>query len=172
MPKIRWGVEGSAVDAVEVEPRERYTAYDGPIPQKYSILDMEVKRVTKVDFSTGSDGLKILLVCTGEGKQAKYKGLPVFDNIVVTESMDWKIRQWCDAIGAEGKDWDNTVTDNENPPNVTKFGRVKVEGLVVQISTKLGANQNGEPRVEVGDYVSLDEDLGSTEDGDSGTTPF
>src|SRR3982750_174854 len=120
MPKVRWGVTGSQIDEVEVEDRgQDFEPYDGPVPPKYTILDMDIERMEVTKSSNDNPMVKMLLICPGDGKQAKYKGLPIWDQLVVVEQNDWKIRQFLDAIGAEGKDWDNTVTDADG--NITKI---------------------------------------------------
>jgi hypothetical protein len=170
MPKVRWGVTGSQVDQVEVEERgQDFEPYEGPVPPKYTILDMNVERIEATKSSNDNPMVKLLLICPGDGKQAKYKGLPIWDQIVVVEQNDWKIRQFLDAIGAEGKDWDNTVTDADG--NITKIGRIKTDDLSVRVSTKRGVNLDGDPRAEVGRYVTLrdDEEPGAE---DTGESPF
>src|SRR6266498_1835810 len=154
MPKVRWAVSGSQVDEVEVEDRgQDFEPYEGPIPPKYTILDMDIQRCELTESGKGNAMVKLLLIANGDGKQVKYKGLPVWDQIVVVEQNDWKIRQFLDGIGATGKDWDNTVTDADG--NIAKIGRVKPLEMGVRISVKRGQNLDGETRAEVGRYVPL-----------------
>lgn len=175
MPKVKWGVSGSEVD--EVEPGEDFEQYDGPIPPR-GIYRVSVKRIEYVKFSTNSKGLKLLLIIDENRKEKKiYNGCPLWENIVDTEANAWKIRQWLDAIGATGKDWDGTVIDNENM--VTKFGRIAVDGLMLRVGTKTGTNQDGDKRAEVARFLSKssakeeDDNSGDGDDGDDdGEAPF
>jgi hypothetical protein len=167
MPKIKWGVSGSDVDAVEPdEQMQDFEPYSGPLPPKNTVLLCDIKWIRATKFNTGSKGLKMLLIVNEDrANLKKYNGMPLFENLVDAPTNDWKIRQFLDSIGATGKDWDNTVIDSTEEKNVVKFGKIAVEGLSIEVRVKRGANQDGEPRAEVAKFLPLNEDDDS---GDSG----
>ena len=170
MAKVKWGVTGEEVD--NTDPGEAYEIYDGPVPPS-GIYRLAVKSAEYTLFSTGSKGLKLLLIVDENRTDKKrYNGAPCWDNVIDLESTAFKIRQFVDAIGAEGKDWDNTVIDSNKM--VTKFGRVKVEGLFIRAQLKRGQNQSGDPRLEVNRYLPMssggDEEPSGDDDGEE--APF
>jgi hypothetical protein len=173
VPKVKWGVTGSEVD--EVEPGEEFEQYDGPVPPR-AIYRVTVKRIEYVKFSTNSKGIKLLLIIDETRKEKKvYNGCPLWENIVDVPASAFKIRQFLDAIGATGADWDNTVIDKENM--VTKIGRIAVDGLTLRVSTKTGTNQDGDKRAEVARFLSkasasAESDSDDGDDGDEGEAPF
>lgn len=166
MGKVSWGVKGSDVDSVEVEDREQFDSYDGPVPPK-GIYRVKLERAEYVQFSTGSKGLKLLLLIDepSGSRKKQYNGCPLWENLIDLESTAFKIRQWMDAIGGTGKDWDGTVVDTEKM--VTKFGRIKADGLQVRVATKLGSNQDGDKRAEVARFLPLVDAKESADDSDS-----
>jgi hypothetical protein len=162
MVKVKWGVSGADID--EIEPDEVVEYYDGPTPPR-GVYRFEVKSVEYVKYTTGSKGIKIFLVVNENRKEKKrYNGAPTWENVIDLEATAFKIRQWLDAIGAEGKDWDATVIDGNNM--VTKIGRVKMEGLFVRAATKLGKNNNDEQRMEIARFLPFNTETGDGE-GDS-----
>lgn len=154
---VKWGTSGDTVDAVEVEEREEFQPYDGPMPPKNTILRLKVVRINAVKFKTGSRGIKVFAVVDDPSKE-KYEGLPYWDNVIDTEAADWKIRQFMDAIGGTGADWDKTYIEEQadGDPLVVKFGKIKTDGLYIRISHKTGANQDGDPRAEIQRYLKKD----------------
>jgi hypothetical protein len=176
MPKIKWGVSGSDVDKVEVEDREEFEPYAGPLPPKNTILLCDIKWIRYTKFNTGNKGLAMLLIVNEDrANYKKFNGCPMWENIVDTPANDWKIRQFCDAIGATGKDWDNCVIDSSDDHNVTKIGRIAMEGMTVEVRTKRGVNNEDEPRCEVAKFLPLRDDDGDDQpagDADGGEAPF
>jgi hypothetical protein len=170
--KVKWGVTGSQVD--EIEPDEGFEDYDGPIPPA-SVYRVNVKRVTYVKFKSDNMGLKLLLIINDPKKKA-YNGAPLFENIVDLPETAFKIRQWLDAVGGTGKDWDATVTDKDGI--VTKMGRIKMDGLQIRVKTKMGKNEDGDRRAEVARLLPLtnasgaDEDDADDDDDDAAEVPF
>lgn len=155
MGKMSWNVRGDAVDAVEPQEQdETFEPYDGPIPPNNSILQVSLKWARVAEFGSGNGGLKLLMeVAEPDGPKAKYNGCPLFENLVDVDTQDWKIRQWLDAIGATGKDWDNCVTETDGDNQViTKFGRVKADGLTLRVQTAVDTYE-GEKRAKVRKYL-------------------
>ena len=172
MAKVTWGVSGAEVD--ETERGDDFESYDGPVPPA-GIYRLVVKTAEYTKFSTNSKGIKFLwLIDDNRPDKKRYNGAPVWDNLVVLESTAFKIAQFCDAIGAEGKDWDATQVDKDN--NVTKIGRIKIDGLHVKARLKRGKNNEGEPRPEIGRYLALsdaaDDAAGSGDDDGEEEAPF
>lgn len=172
MPKVSWGTSGDTVD--EQEDSE-FTPYDGPIPPA-GVYRLAVQSVEYVKFSTGKKGLKVFaLVDDNRTDRKRYNGCPVWENVVDGESTAFRIKQWLTSIGATGKDWDATVIDKDNM--VQKFGRVKVDGLMVRAALKQGTNNDGEKRAEISRFlppVSADEadESDSSAGDDDGEAPF
>lgn len=156
MGKMSWNVKGADVDSVEPkEDGETFEPYEGPIPPNNSVLQARLKWARVAEFQSGSGGLKLLMeVEEPDGPKAKYNGCPIFENLVDIDSQDWKIRQWLDAIGAEGRDWDNCVSADDGNGNeaITKFGRVKADGLTLRVQTMIDT-YNDEKRVKVRKYL-------------------
>lgn len=174
MPKVTWGVKGSQIDEVERGDGPDYEPYDGPIPPK-GVYRLKVERMEYVQFSSGNKGLKMLLLVDDPNKK-KYAGAPIWDNLVVVEQNDWKLAQFLDAIGATGKDWDGTVIgkDDQDRHVVQKIGRVNASGLYIKASTKMGTNQDGDPRAEIARYIVKGEaeTADDSDAGDDGEAPF
>lgn len=172
MAKVAWGTKGSEVDEVELDD---FPTYDGPVPPA-GVYRLKVSKVTYKKFSTGSKGLEIMCLIEDNAKDKKqYNGCPVWENVVDTEESQRFIRRWLDAIGATGRDWDNTVIDKENL--VTKFGRITVDGLYVRALLKRGRNQSDEARAEVNRFLPKNSEASSGESGESdpdeeGEAPF
>jgi hypothetical protein len=174
MGKVKWQTSGSVVDEVEVEDRETFEPYDGPIPPKNTVLRVAVKfaRIaTGVDaFKSDNNGIRLLLEVDEpkSSPKARYNGCPLFEQLVDTESSAFKIRQFLDAIGATGKDWDNTqATKDENEHwNVTKIGRIKMDGLTLRVQTKREVYQ-GEEQAKVARFLPIGEEREAQGSGDS-----
>jgi hypothetical protein len=171
MPKVKWGVTGSEVD--ELEPDEG-NFYDGPLPPR-GVYRVKLQSAEYVKFASNNKGLKLFMTIDENRKDKKvYNGAPLWENLVDTEASAFKIRQFLDAIGATGKDWDGTVIDSDN--KVTKFGRITVDGLYLRVATKTGTNQDGDKRAEVARFLSkkseeaqdaADEEADSDDDGEA-----
>jgi hypothetical protein len=134
------------------------------------ICDVKWARVT--EFASGNGGLKLLLIVNEPevSPKKRYNGCPLFENLVDIDTQDWKIRQWMDAIGGTGKDWDNCVTEKDDQDNdvIVKFGKVKADGLKVRIQTQQ-ETYDGEKRAKVRSYLSkasASASASSTADGD------
>lgn len=154
---VKWGTTAEDIDSLEPDEGEAFEPYDGPLPPKNTILNFDLKWAKLAKFKSGSKGLKVLLVANEpDGPKAKYDGLPIFDNLVDVEQNAWKTRQFLDAIGGTGADWEKTTAEDPGGEGskVVKFGRVRTEGLQVKVSVGIGANQNGDPRAEVGRYLN------------------
>jgi hypothetical protein len=155
---VKWGVSGSEVDEIEVEDREDFEPYDGPMPPKNKILRVKAVKITAVKFSTGSRGVKLFMVVDDPANE-RYNGLPYWENVQDMASTNWKIRQFMDSIGGTGADWDKTYIEEvaDGDPIVTKFGKIKTDGLFLRIQHKTGANQDGDPRAEVARFLKKSE---------------
>lgn len=171
MPKVSWSVSGSEVDEHEAGDEREF--YSGPMPPKGVYL-CDVEEVEYVKFSTGSKGLKVRLAIAETGDKKRYNGCPVWENVVDGASTTFRIRQWLDAIGATGADWEKTMIDSDNM--VTKIGRVTIKGLQVRAFLTRGQNNSGEDRMEVSRFLnksSAADDSGGSDDGDDdGDAPF
>lgn len=160
MPKlVKWAnTDADTIDEVEVEEREEFQPYDGPMPPKNTILRVKVVRITAEKFKTGSKGIKVFAVVDDPSKE-RYNGCPYWDNVIDSADAAWKIRQFMDSIGGTGDDWAKTYIEErgDDSPLVVKFGKVKVDGLYLRIQHKTGANQDGDPRAEIGRYLKRDD---------------
>jgi hypothetical protein len=172
MPKVKWGVTGSEVDEIEDDD---YQAYDGPIPPA-GVYRLRLEKAEYTKFKSDNKGIALRFVVDDPRRDKKqYNGCPVWENLVDVKEADFRIKQFLKAIGATGKDWDNTVIDASN--NVTKVGRVALDGLHVRAMLKRGANQNNEPRAEVSRLLPpANADADTDNDGgngdDEGEAPF
>lgn len=155
MGKMSWNVKGAEVDAVEPQDSdETFEPYEGPIPPNNSVLQAALKWARVAEFQSGNGGLKLLMeVSEPEGPKARYNGCPIFEQLVDVDSQDWKIRQFLDAIGATGKDWDNCVSEMDgNNEVIVKFGKVKASGLTLRVQTSVETYE-GEKRAKVRKYL-------------------
>lgn len=169
MAKVSWGTSGDAVDDVEVND---FPTYDGPLPPA-GVYRLALRKAEYTKFSTGKKGISLFLVIDDNRPEKKrYNGCPVWENLVDTEESTPFIRRWMDAIGGTGKDWDNTQIDKEN--NVTKHGRIALDGMMVRASLKRGNNNRGDDRVEVARFLPKGEaqEAGDTDEGDNDEAPF
>lgn len=171
MPKVKWGVTGSDVD--NIEPDEEFEQYDGPVPPA-GVYWLTLKKATYKKFSTGSKGIETLWLIDDDRRDKKqYNGCPVWENIIDLDTTAFKIRQFLDAIGAEGRDWDNVLIDKDNV--VQKIGRFKTEGLKIRATLKRGKNQSDEPRPEIQRMLrptNANEDADDNDGDDDGEAPF
>jgi hypothetical protein len=155
MGKMTWNVKGAEVDAVEQQEQvETFEPYEGPIPPNNSVLLVGLKWARVAEFGSGNGGLRLLMeVSEPDGPKSRYNGCPLFENLVDVDTQDWKIRQFLDAIGATGKDWDNCVSETDgNNEVITKFGRVKADGLTLRVQTEIDT-YDGEKRAKVRKYL-------------------
>jgi hypothetical protein len=174
VPKVTWSVKGTDVDGMESD--EEYAPYEGPIPSR-GVFRLKVQSVEYVKFSTGSKGLKVFArIDDPRSDKKQYNGCPYWENIVDGESTDFKIKQWLDALGATGKDWDGTVVDKENM--VTKIGRVDfTRDVYVRATVKKGKDNSENERGEISRFLRpVAEDASGSDDSndsdDDGETPF
>lgn len=173
MAKVAWGVSGSDIDSVD--PDERGSYYMGDTPPK-GLYTLRVKTAKIAEFKTGNPGITFFLVVDEpKGPKAKYNGAPVWENLTVVDTQNFKIRAFCDAIGATGADWDRTVKDSEG--NITKIGKVVMADLKFKALLKVGADLKNEPRSEIDRYVpktaaQADDAEDDDSDDDDGETPF
>lgn len=131
MPKkVKWEVSAEEIDEVEVEDREEFEPYDGPMPKNGTILLCDLKAIKRTEFNSGNNGLKILAVVNDPGKP-KYDGLAYWDNMVDVPQNAWKLNQFLASFGATGAEWGKTLVDEEN--RVVAFGKIKTAGLQARI---------------------------------------
>jgi hypothetical protein len=172
MPKVRWD-NSSAEDIDGMEPDEGPEYYDGPVPPR-GVYRFQIKGITYEKFSTGSKGLKVFAVIDeARGEKKRYNGAPAWENIIDTEGSRFKIRQFLDAIGAKGRDWENVIVDADM--NVTKIGKIVVnDRLYLRASTKVGKNQEDEKRMEIARFLPLTDatEADAPEGDDDSEPPF
>lgn len=151
MGKVTW-----TTSAADVDDYEGDGFYEGPVPPP-SVYRMKVVEVLYKTFSTGSAGLRLTLdVDDPRAEKAQYKGARVWENIVDGEASLFRVKQFLNAIGASGKDWAKTVTDNDD--KVTAIGKVKInDRLYIRAKTKY-RTYNGEQQFEVAQFLPLGQD--------------
>lgn len=176
MGKVKWNTKGAEVDAVEVEDRQAdFEPYDGPVPPNNSILQVMLKWARVAEFGSGNGGLKLLMEVAEpeESTKKRYNGCPLFENLVDVDTQDWKIRQFLDAIGGTGKDWDSCVAEKDDKDNdvIVKFGRIKAAGLRFRIQTTR-ETYDGEQRAKVQRYLPKSTGGSSSNAGGDDEPPF
>lgn len=150
--KVAWSTTGKDIDEVEV--KEGFGTYDGEMPSSGTVLQVEVVRAEFVKKnSKGNPMIKFMFRAKDNvGARAEFNEHPFWDQLIDVEQNAWKQRQWLDALGGSGKDWDNTLIDTEN--NVTAMGRFKFPGQRVKIVVGHEDSDRG-LRAVVGRYVPL-----------------
>jgi hypothetical protein len=130
--KVRWAVKSADLDNVE---EDDFEPYDGPTPPK-GVYQARIKSAKLTESSNGNNMIKVLLIVDGKASgKPKYDGAPIWDNVVDTPQTAFRVKQFLKGIDATMKDWDRTTCDDEG--GSLKIGRVRPEGLLVRISTKL-----------------------------------
>jgi len=164
MGKVTWNTSAKEIDDYEDEGGGSY--YEGPVPPA-SVYRFRLAELKKVEFRTGSGGLRVTLdVDDPRPGKKQYNGARAWENVIDLESTTFKIKQFLSSIGATGKDWANTMVDSDDL--VTKIGRVRItDDLHVKAATKLGKDQNGNSRMEIARFLPLaDEDDDASDDAD------
>lgn len=162
MPKAKWGAGDKALSAGDIDGAERSETrqkYSGELPRggTYRFVIQSVKQA-----ESAAGNAKALIFSTLDGSwkpnHAKYDGCPVWDHlpIHVTE----RLANFCDAIGATGKDFAEGTLVDENG-YVTKIGRVgDPKGLMVYINVKKQAGTQEYPdpslKVDFNGYMAVD----------------
>lgn len=169
MPKAKWGSGEDALTTDDLEGAEyqQYERYTGEVPPSgvYRVL---LRRLRKVEFNSGSQGLKVFLVVDGSWKQEhkRYDGAPIWDQKVFTKPSAPFVRNFADALGVSYKDLLNNMVIDEDG-YVVKIGRQAIadQDLILFVDTRREMYE-GNPSLKVrgtGYLIGMED-----EDGDSG----
>ncbi len=153
MAKVTWGIDADTIANAE---GSSFIPYDGPVPPN-GVYGVAFKKIEATTSSTDKPMIKVLAVIDGSIGQNKkeYDDCPLWDQIVVGSSTDWKVKQFLDGIGATAKEFvTGTVTDKDG--NITKIGSVTfTEGKRFKVQVKKGKDKDGNIRAEIGSYLPL-----------------
>lgn len=164
MPKMKWDVSSD-----EPEALSGFDEYVGPdLPR--GVFKFKVVLIRVAENKNGEAMLKTLLQVHGmTGAKKKYNGAPLWVNQNVTEQGKPYLMKFLDALGVTWQEFNSqTVTDDSEPPNITKIGKTKINGEnLVVATTKIGSYQ-GEKRAELSQFLPAGTDL-PDDDGDTGS---
>jgi hypothetical protein len=164
MAKHTFKISSSAADA---EPGGGQF-YDGECPPA-GVYTVSLKALRLKTNKNDDDMLNLLLEVTEKGKKAEFNGYGIWDNLNITDDQAGFVNQFLDSAGIPRKSFwppNGPMLDNANPPNVTKIGTKRPEGLEFRVSTKRG-EWKGEDRLEVNRYLPMKEsDEDAAEDAD------
>lgn len=162
--KVRWAVTSADIDNVEDDDFE---PYDGPTPPR-GVYKARIKSAKLTESSAGNNMIKVLLIIDGEASgKPKYDGAPIWDNVVDTPQTSFRVNRFLVGIGATSKDWARTTVDDEG--GSLKIGRIRPEGMLVRLSTKL-EEYEGDHNAKVDRYLPpKDEEPEDEEDYDEDT---
>lgn len=166
MGKVKW-----SIGADEPEDLESYDVYDGDLPPK-GVYNCKLTRLKLKTNRNGDDMINGLLLIEEEGGKKKYNGYGIWFNQNVTEQGAPYVKQFLRALGLTWKDFiGKTVTDDEDPPNITKIGTLKMSTEPeVRVLAKRGS-YNGEDKLDVQTWLvprDEDDDADDADDADGG----
>lgn len=145
--KVRWAVTSADIDNVE---EDDFEPYDGPTPPK-GVYKARIKTAKLTESSNGNNMIRVLLIVDGKASgKPKYDGAPIWDNVVDTPQTAFRVKQFLAGIGATSKDWARTTSDDEG--GNLKIGRIRPEGMLVRLSTKL-EEYEGDHNAKVDRYL-------------------
>lgn len=173
MPKAKWG-EFGASDIDNAESRGGFTPYAGPIPP--SGLYRFITKQMKVGRSqAGNPKLQTVLELDGTWKDnhKKYEGCPLFDNMPVMKSTDFRVRAFCDAYGITSKEFvTGIITDDDG--KVTKLASAgEPAGIEVYINVQKRAATDAYAeglQLNGTGYLPVDEVADDADDADGDDT--
>ncbi len=167
MPKLRVGADELDVAANEEAEYSDgdFESYDGLIPPGDTKLTAYVKSMWKTKDKNGKYMLKVLVVAADNvGEEAEYDGLPMWGNYSIIPKAKFKWAPFFDQFGITVLDAKNkTYTEDEEDEQfgwpITKIGTFKPgsEASWCRVITKLGHNQEGDPRAEVKNWLDYEE---------------
>lgn len=170
MPRNDWGISASDID--DFDRSEVYAPYTGPQPPYGVTYQWRLKLLkffsgdsrSKPQFWIGTE-----LVPRPGRNEKKYNGYYVMTFLTISPNPKSRVFwvPFCDALGIQGRDTANTITDDEG--NVKRIGRFRNNGDV-QILGKLDQKEDGreghegEMRPYLSWFGALPEDVEDEED--------
>lgn len=162
MPKVNWGIARGTIS--DFDRTKQFKPYDGPLPPAgmYRFLIKHVKSVAGINGRRPQLRVGLELVPRNK-EEARYGGYFTIAFLTISEEWPGFYVPFLDAIGVSETEFLNgTITDEEG--HVKKIGRWKNDGnQYVKAQVKDGADQQGNPRKEIG-YIG--EDSGEAEYAD------
>jgi len=150
--KITWKAadEDEVLTAEDIDSAEEgYQAYAGEIAAG-GVYRFKWRRGKYEEFSTGNQGLNLLLTLDGSWKpeHSKYDGCPLWDRVVMTKKAAAFAKAFAAALGVSATDLTTKVfTDKDG--YVTKIGnKVINEDVRLYIAVKKGYYDDN-PRLEI-----------------------
>lgn len=170
MGKVKWGTGITAAAIDEVDTDKQFTPYEGPTPPN-GVYRFHVKVLKQTTSSNNNPQLAVGLELTPREdipEQRRFKGYFCMDWIPVMDSTAFRLRPFLDAIGVTSKEFINgTITDEDK--NVTKIGKLAItKKLLVAASIRMGQDQKGNARMEVGTYIPVVDGDDQDADADAG----
>lgn len=164
MPKKTFSIDTGS----EPDDLPTFDDYTGP-PLTAGVWGGKVVFVKIAQNRNDDDMFKILLRVDGmEGNRAKYNGAVVWVNQNVTEQGAPYLKKFLEAIGAKWGDLGSVVTDESDPPIITKIGKLKLNGEnPIVFVTKMGTYQ-GERRAELARFLPAGTEIADDGSGDDG----
>lgn len=158
MPKMRWS-DAEAFDELPEDWEEsEFEPYDGDEPPPNIALRGVIKKIWCVQFSTGSDGLKVLFeAANNSGEREEYDGWGTFDNIVFSPGSAFRYGPFLELLGISLRDVRNAVVgeeDNTGYP-LLKAGTFKMpaDGVPCKIRTKAENSEEYGRSIKVATYL-------------------
>lgn len=160
MPKWKAG-NISGID--EPEALKGFAPYDGPPLPFTGVMPCKLKRLRMKTNKNGDDMLSGLLEVHAPSKKDpkhKWHGAPLWFNLNQTEQGAPYTRAFLEGMGVKWTDFVNrTMLDEEEPPNVTKLGKLKLTGEeTVKVALKGSKTSSAYPekKAEVASWVQWD----------------
>jgi hypothetical protein len=155
MPKVTWDGDVSADDVESA--KDGGDLYEGPIPPS-GAYTFVIKTMTRATSSKDNPMVSFMLLLDDPRKdiQKKYKGCPLFSQVVIVKQNDWRIKEFCKALGISAQDFFNRCVADEKDA-ILKFGTVKIKdaNLHVRVLAKKELRQNSEDeyRLDVKNFL-------------------
>jgi hypothetical protein len=152
VPKINWGGadEDELITVEDIETAEEgYAQYVGDMPPG-GVYRFMWRRAKYQEFSSGNQGLNVLLLLDGSWKPGhkKYDGCPLWDRVVMTKASSAFVKAFTRALGVSAEDLlKRCIVDEDNI--VTKIGKKTInEDIRLYVAVRVG-EYNDTPRLEI-----------------------
>lgn len=166
MPKANWGIDAEDVD--DFDRSTLYKPYTGPIPINGVYL-WEIKNLKQVAAPEKGKlpqlrvGLELVPRDDREGEEV-YAGYFLMAFLYIGEKTKWKYIPFLDAIGVSGREFTRGTLVAEDG-SVRKIGKWVNDGKqLILAEQKDGEDANGDPRKEIGTFLSAEEYMGDDEE--------
>lgn len=168
MPKAKWSNTDLDKDSIE-NAETRAGSYAGPLPPK-GVYRFKLRYMKEGESKEGNPKIVILAVLDGTWRKEhkKYDGCPLFDHLPMLQSMAWRAKALCGALGVTAADLLNkTVVDEDGV--ITKIGnRAIKEDMQLYISVRTDNSEGYDPKLTVngGGYMEAPDADEADDEGD------